>query len=130
MNINERGTTLLEYITSTQMDVLNQGNEPTFVTANRREVIDLTLATMNIKDKIHGWRVEDEPSMSDHRIPSFGIKIVKPKPEFRRKLKDTSMSFKIDWPILRENMAAKWTWNGHSNRFSMPLSSHMRIIAR
>lgn len=46
ININNRRTTLLEYIMTTQMDIVNQRNEPNFITASRREVLDLTLVLM------------------------------------------------------------------------------------
>jgi hypothetical protein len=38
----------MEYLVSTNLDILNQGNEPTFVIRNRKEVIDLTLGTNRI----------------------------------------------------------------------------------
>lgn len=89
-DINDRGAVLLEYINGTQMDIVNQGNEPTFITSNRREVLDLTLASMNIRGYIHGWKVEQEPSMSDHRTITFGIQCKKPKVEYKRNPKETN----------------------------------------
>ena len=68
-NINSRGEALLEYIASTNLDILNRGDEPTFVTSNRREVIDLTLASQNLG--ISRWRVSREDSASDHRYITF-----------------------------------------------------------
>lgn len=38
-NVNLRG----DLLAPTQLNILNRGNEPTFVTSNRREVLDLTL---------------------------------------------------------------------------------------
>ena len=55
-------------------DILNVGAKPTFVTAVRQEVIDLSLATANIVSDISGWRVSDEESLSDHRYIKFSIK--------------------------------------------------------
>jgi hypothetical protein len=43
--INPRGSSLLEYLVSANLNILNKGNEPTFVVSNRQEVIDLTLGT-------------------------------------------------------------------------------------
>jgi hypothetical protein len=67
--INPRGESLMEYL----VNVLNQGNEPTFVTSNRKEVIDLTLGTNNIGNLVRNWCVSDEPSLSDHRYILFQI---------------------------------------------------------
>uniref|UniRef100_A0A1B6E7F2 Uncharacterized protein n=1 Tax=Clastoptera arizonana TaxID=38151 RepID=A0A1B6E7F2_9HEMI len=81
------------------MDIINRGNEPTFVTATRSEVLDITLASMNISSSIHGWRVEEEPSMSDHRTITFGIDSTKPRLGSRRRPKDTN------WDGYRDELA-------------------------
>ena len=39
-DINERGRALLEYLVTTDLDILNKGAKPTFVVTNRQEVID------------------------------------------------------------------------------------------
>ena len=73
-NVNNRGDALLDYLVTTDLDILNVGAKPTFVTAVRQEVIDLSLATANIVSDISGWRVSDEESLSDHRYIKFSIK--------------------------------------------------------
>jgi splicing factor 45 len=42
---NPRRESLMEFLVSSNLNILNHGNEPTFVVCNRREVIDLTLGT-------------------------------------------------------------------------------------
>jgi hypothetical protein len=42
MDINPRGESLVEFLVSSNLNILNWGNEPAFVISNRREVIDLT----------------------------------------------------------------------------------------
>jgi hypothetical protein len=42
---NPRGESLMEFVVSSKLNILNHGNEPTFVVCNRKEVIDLTLGT-------------------------------------------------------------------------------------
>jgi hypothetical protein len=39
---------------SSNLNILNHGNEPTFVTCNRKEVIDLTLGTNKIGNLVIG----------------------------------------------------------------------------
>ena len=68
---NSRGEKLLEFIASTSMDIMNRGNSPTFVTKNRSEVLDITLATQNISNRISQWHVSNEDSLSDHREINF-----------------------------------------------------------
>jgi len=41
----QRGESLMEYLVSSNVSILNQGNKPTFVISNRKEVIGLTLWT-------------------------------------------------------------------------------------
>lgn len=74
-DINERGEILLEALVRNSMTIINIGNEPTFVTRIRKEVLDLTLATGFIGDRIEGWRVSDEQMLSDHRMIVFELKV-------------------------------------------------------
>ena len=68
---NQRGEALWEYLLTTNMNVCNRGHEPTFVMANRQEVLDLTLATTRNVDVITDWRVDPTSSLSDHRCIRF-----------------------------------------------------------
>ena len=70
-NTNRRGESLLEFIAATNLIVCNRGNSPTFSNVIRQEVLDLTLCSMNIQDRIHGWRVLDEHMFSDHHPITF-----------------------------------------------------------
>jgi len=54
----------VEFLNTTHLEILNQGNEPTFC---RSEVIDITLGSMRLLESIIGWEVSSEPSLSDHR---------------------------------------------------------------
>jgi hypothetical protein len=53
-DINPRGRTLLEYLVSSDLEILNQGEEPTFLTERRHEIIDLTLCFGELVSEIHG----------------------------------------------------------------------------
>jgi hypothetical protein len=71
-NINNRVETLFNFMTN-DLDIMNQGNRPTFVTANRQEVIDITIATFYAGNFIKDWHVTEEVSCSDHRYIQFNI---------------------------------------------------------
>lgn len=70
---NARGESLLEYITRVDLDILNKGNKPTFITRVRREVLDITLCTLHVAKFITNWRVSGEPSLADHQHIQFEI---------------------------------------------------------
>jgi hypothetical protein len=53
------------------MNVLNQGNEPTFVVCNNEKVTDLTLGTNKIGNLVSNWQASNEASSSDHRYISY-----------------------------------------------------------
>lgn len=66
-NINKRGEHLLNYISSKNIDICNRGNAPTFINKIRQEVLDLTLCSEAITEKIVKWHVSQEESLSDHK---------------------------------------------------------------
>jgi len=72
-NINNRGECLFNYIMTNGLDIMNRGNRPTFVTSNRQEVIDNTIATFHAGNFIKDWHVTEEVSCSDHRYIRFTV---------------------------------------------------------
>jgi len=66
-NCNIRGEALMEFLNTTNLEILNRGNEPTFCSGGRLEVIDITLGSLRLLESIIGWEVSSEPSLSDHR---------------------------------------------------------------
>lgn len=78
---NFRGLKLLDFLQTTDLVVLNRGNHPTFHDSTRSEVIDFTLASERIAQKIADWRVSSDVLTSDHfcirfRMPDFKPKVV------------------------------------------------------
>ena len=74
-DINERGELLLEFILSQSLTICNRGNEPTFITSLRREVLDITLVNEQASELIRSWRVSPDDSMSDHRYIEFKVEM-------------------------------------------------------
>ena len=70
-DINRRGSDLMEYLSSTNLEILNVSNNPTFVRSDRTEVIDITLCSSVISQEIANWHVPSEESLSDHRFIYF-----------------------------------------------------------
>jgi len=60
-NCNSRGEALMEFLNTTNLEILNQGNEPTFCSGGRLEVIDIILVSLRLLESIIGWEVSSEP---------------------------------------------------------------------
>lgn len=70
---NNRGAKLAEYLATTNLDICNIGNSPTFVNKIRHEVLDVTFTTQCFMDRVKGWHVSNEETLSDHREINFYI---------------------------------------------------------
>jgi len=67
-NCNGRGESLLEFLNSSNLEILNRGNESTFFNASRKEVIGISLGSYGLLESITGWEVSRETSSSDHMM--------------------------------------------------------------
>ncbi|XP_076546677.1 uncharacterized protein LOC143305759 [Osmia lignaria lignaria] len=72
-NINNRGEAQLEYLSTTDLEILNRGSSSTFVTSRRQEVLDITLGSMKTAQAIQDWRVNDEATLPSHRLIMFKL---------------------------------------------------------
>jgi len=72
-NINNRGESLYNYIMAKRLDIMDRGNKSTFVTSNRQEVTDITIATVYVGNCTKDWHVTEEVSCSDHRFIRFTV---------------------------------------------------------
>jgi len=73
-NCNRRGESLLEFLSSSNLEILNRGNEPTFCNVIRQEVTDITLGSYGLLENIIRWELSQEPSLSDHRHILFTLR--------------------------------------------------------
>jgi len=100
-NTNRRGEALLEYLITTDLDILNTGNSPTFVVSSRQEVIDISLASNDLAQEIINWKVTDEKSLSDHRHIHFSLQSDRPQISAWRNLRATR------WNSFRANLRSR-----------------------
>lgn len=70
---NGRGESLLNYLMSSHINILNKGSNPTFINSIRQEVLDLTLSSQFISNFVANWHVSNEASLSDHMHIRFDI---------------------------------------------------------
>jgi hypothetical protein len=64
----------VEFLNSSNLEILNRGNEPTFCSGHRLEVIDITLRSLELLESITSWEVSSEPSLLDHRHILFTLR--------------------------------------------------------
>jgi hypothetical protein len=65
-NCNDRGVALVGFLNSTDLEILNHDNDPTFCNSQRLEVTDI-LGSFALLESIKDWKVSSEPSLSDQR---------------------------------------------------------------
>jgi hypothetical protein len=53
----------VEFLGASNLEILNQGNEPTFCNGYRSEVTDITLVSSGLLENIVSWEVSMEPSL-------------------------------------------------------------------
>jgi len=91
-NYNSRGKILVEFLNTTDSEILNQGNEPTSCSGGRTEMIDITLGSMRLLESIIGWEVS-----SDHRHILFILRGSVPVRQIR-------IPRGTNWGSFRENL--------------------------
>jgi len=81
----------VEIQNSSNLEILNRGNEPTFCSGGRLQVIDITLGSLG---SLTSWEVSSEPSLSDHRHILFTLRGSVPPRLFRNRRGTNWCSFK------------------------------------
>ena len=84
--------------TDYNLNILNKGNETTFVVSNRQEVIDLTLGTDNVVDLVSNWHVHV------HRYIQFLVSDIEISKITYRNPKRTN--WESYWEDLKANLGA------------------------
>jgi len=101
---NRRGEALFEYLIYSDLDLLNRGEENTYVFGNRQSVIDITVCSPELVDDVKEWNVTPEATLSDHRRISFNLKTDKKEPRLYRNPRRTN------WEVYKENLEERMKW--------------------
>jgi len=72
---NVRGECLEEFLFDMNLVVTNVGNIPTYENAVAATIIDLTLSTSDLADRISSWRVDRQFQGSDHHLIRFDLNL-------------------------------------------------------
>lgn len=70
---DRRGDVLTEWMAAHDLAIVNRGDSPTFQIQGYSSILDLTIATQNMLNKVSNWEVNDRESLSDHRYIIFEI---------------------------------------------------------
>ncbi|XP_055714217.1 uncharacterized protein LOC129808462 [Phlebotomus papatasi] len=104
--VNARGESLLGFICTNQLQVINAGDKPTFVDRRRKEVIDITFGSVLAAELAAGWHVSDCLTMSDHRRIYFDISAPTNIPRPFRNPRKTN------WLNFNRLLSEEWRDNG------------------
>ena len=63
----------MEYLNSTNFEILNRGNDPTFCNGLRLELIDIILGYFGLLGRVKSWEVSSELPLLDHRHILFPL---------------------------------------------------------
>lgn len=78
---DKKGRTVMEWINSEDLCILNKGNIPTFERTNGSSFIDITVCTPGIERLIEKWCISKEENLSYHKNIYVNIKENKAKEE-------------------------------------------------
>ncbi|XP_026332152.1 uncharacterized protein LOC113239381 [Hyposmocoma kahamanoa] len=93
---NDRGKNLIEYLFTTNLQILNKGTVPTFVNKRCRTIIDLTLASEGAVNLVQDLHVSEEASFSDHRWIRFNLETTIKEQQPKRNPRKTDRKIYID----------------------------------
>ena len=70
---NSRGETFTDFISLNNLFVSNRGNKYTYDCSLGKSIIDVTMSTIGLVEKITDWSVHDEDYFSDHKLITFTL---------------------------------------------------------
>ena len=66
------------------LEIANKGAAPTFDSHLWKSIIDVTLVSPDIADRVSNWKVLEQENFSDHNTIQFGINTPKPEIQMKR----------------------------------------------
>lgn len=95
----------MEFLATTDLEILNVGSKPTFVNRIREQVIDVTFVTQSMAHRIKNWHVSEHETLSDHKEINFFIECDPKGDKLFRNIRNT------DWDtfnsVLRSRISNK-----------------------
>jgi len=106
-----KGELLYDYLLQSNLFMCNKGNDQTFITRNRRELLDITLISHPLLNQVEAWKEGIEHSFSDHRYIEFTISLDCPPAENITNLRLTNWGYYKN--LLNRNLHAPPTHIRH-----------------
>ena len=78
-----RGLKFEEFVFRHNLRVLNQGNRFTYVRYNAQSIVDCTVVSPGLVDRMDNWKVDDAIAYSDHCSIRFIFKVQNLKAELK-----------------------------------------------
>lgn len=82
--MNARGRHFEDFILRHNPDIANRGTSPTFETHLGSTIIDITLVTPDLSEKITNWTVNEGENHSDHNTITFQVGTPNPEVQMKR----------------------------------------------
>lgn len=105
---NRRGEALLDFASSLDLVLLNNGTTPTFSRNGSTSFIDITFASESLSSRVRSWRVTDHYTHSDHQAIVFVIDYLggRRSRELTKSAKWNAKSFDSDLfcVVMQENL--------------------------
>ena len=98
---NTRGEIFEDFISQNNLFVSNIGNKNTYDCTTGKSIIDVTIVSILLVDRVKNWVVQDKDYFSDHKMISFNIDFNKPPPGLFRNFK------KANWPYFKHLLSNK-----------------------
>lgn len=92
---DRKGEHWMEWISASDIVVLNTGLKPTFVRGNTESFIDVSMATNKIARQVRNWKVLDAETLTEHKYISFEWTTTKPKN------KVGTTKYETDWEAFK-----------------------------
>lgn len=63
----------MDMIVGMNLVICNRGSTPTFECRDRQSIVDISIVSAGLVSKVTNWRVEEKPSLNDHKYVCFSI---------------------------------------------------------
>ena len=90
---NKRGEVFEDFITLNNLFVCNTGNKYTYDCATGRSIIDITMVSTPLVDRVNNWNVQDENYFTDHKLITFNLNFSTQPPGVFRNFKRANWSY-------------------------------------
>lgn len=128
---NLRGETLAGALSEMDMEVLNEGNEPTFYTIRGGKTyqshVDVTACKTTMLGTIDNWRVDKSITSSDHNAIIFTIKMERPTQARKTNTTRIYNTKKANWIEFKVEMLKNLEQNGLNTEYINNISSSNQL---